>query len=329
MKNKEEKLLVSFVIPLYNTKEYIEACILSVLNSSLDKKQYEVIVINDGSTDGGEKIVESLIKQHANVYLINKENGGQSTARNIGLSKAKGKYIFFLDSDDQIISKNLNKVLLYADANNLDMFPIDMIYVTEEGETHSKNRKDYLPVFEEPISGAVFMNKFTVEGTMWRYLYKNSIIKENKLKMIEGVYHEDEDFVMRYLLHVKRIAYKKYLLYRQTLRLNSTVRNKDKKHRERLLMDLLEVVKSLLKERKNYSNSSLEYRGLTKKIEQLTISFFLRGFRDKLSFLSMKSIEDELKIIGLYPIQIKENSLKFKVLAYLLNNNTIKRKLFN
>lgn len=105
--------MVSVIIPMYNAENTISACINSVLNQTY-KGEIEIIIINDGSKDGSKLIVEELINnnlKNIDIKLINKNNGGVSTARNAGLALARGKYIALLDSDDEWLSEKLEKQL--------------------------------------------------------------------------------------------------------------------------------------------------------------------------------------------------------------------------
>ena len=94
-------LQISFIIPLYNQALFIEKCLMSILKSSVDEECMEIIVWNDGSTDGCEKVVEGIALKHRCVRLINSTNHGVSYARNQALQEAKGEYVWFVDSDDQ------------------------------------------------------------------------------------------------------------------------------------------------------------------------------------------------------------------------------------
>src|SRR5699024_7703741 len=93
---------LSIIVPVYNTEKYIETCLESLLNQDIDKSMYEIICVNDGSTDGSLAILKEYAKQYDNVVLIDKENEGVSIARNIGLEKARGDYVWFIDADDWV-----------------------------------------------------------------------------------------------------------------------------------------------------------------------------------------------------------------------------------
>ena len=96
---------VSVVIPIYNVEEYIEECLCSVLNQTL--KDIEIVCVNDGTKDNSMSIVEKYKGQDDRIVIVNKENGGLSSARNAGIEQAEGEYIYFLDSDDFIAENTL------------------------------------------------------------------------------------------------------------------------------------------------------------------------------------------------------------------------------
>ncbi len=98
---------LSVVIPLYNCEPYIAMCLDSILQQGLEESEYEVVVVNDGSTDKGADIASEYCKSYVNFRLLNKENGGISSARNLGMDEAKGEYIYFVDADDRLIANGM------------------------------------------------------------------------------------------------------------------------------------------------------------------------------------------------------------------------------
>ncbi len=110
---------ISVIVPVYNVKDYIEDCVKSLVNQSF--KDYEILLINDGSTDGSDKICEVYEKKYKNVTLFTKKNGGLSDARNYGVSKSNGEYITFVDSDDYVDKFFLEKLYLAIKTKNSEI----------------------------------------------------------------------------------------------------------------------------------------------------------------------------------------------------------------
>lgn len=101
---------LSIIIPMYNAEKYIGNCLESILNQNLDPAQYEIIIINDGSTDKSIQIVNEYAISNDNIIILSQSNSGQSSARNNGISKATGDFLFFIDADDFLIPDSLSDV---------------------------------------------------------------------------------------------------------------------------------------------------------------------------------------------------------------------------
>ena len=93
---------LSIIVPMYNAERYIDTCLNTLVKQDILDSEYEIIIINDGSTDNSVNIVKKYIQKHENINLISVKNGGQSRARNIGIENSKGKYLYFVDADDYI-----------------------------------------------------------------------------------------------------------------------------------------------------------------------------------------------------------------------------------
>lgn len=311
---------LSIVIALYNTEKYIKKCIESIYeNNILNCNDFEVIVINDGSNDNSPKIVEELQSKYANLILLNKKNGGQSSARNQGFKIAKGKYIFCLDSDDFIDASELAKAIIFCEQNELDLLPINLRKYDEDFKTLPVVKDNYAAIDKIIISGGEFLNRYVIYGSMCRYIYKRSIIENNNLYLTEGIYHEDEEFVIKYISYSKKISYKNHSVYHQIVRNNSTTKNQDASHRLKLLNDLTTVIVNLKFHLVEFEPNSLEYTGLSKKIEQLLISLFLRIKIDKIYKQDKISLIKRLISSKLFPLDLKYSSIKFKSYAIFVN----------
>ena len=104
--------LASVIVPVYNVEKYLQGCLESLLNQTVDFSKLQVLLINDGSKDSSEEICKSYAEKYDNIFLFSKENEGLSRTRNFGLSKATGKYIFYLDSDDTLKPETIRSVCM-------------------------------------------------------------------------------------------------------------------------------------------------------------------------------------------------------------------------
>ncbi|MGL5594128.1 MAG: glycosyltransferase family 2 protein, partial [Cetobacterium sp.] len=119
-------LKVSVIVPVYNTEKYLKRCLDSIINQSL--KEIEIIVVNDGSTDNSKNIIKSYEKKDSRIKIVNKPNGGLSSARNEGIKVAKSKYIAHIDSDDWVEYNYLEEMYLKAEKENLDIVISDIYW---------------------------------------------------------------------------------------------------------------------------------------------------------------------------------------------------------
>lgn len=188
---------VSIIVPVYNVENYIERCLNSLVNQTF--KDIEIITINDGSTDKSLELLNKYAKEDIRVSVIDLGDEGVSYCRNLGIEKANGKYIMFVDSDDWIDSNMVEVMYKKAEENNLDLvmcsyirefkdhskekifnFPEEIIYKGNEVKNELL-RKLVGPIKEE-LSNPELLDAL---GTVWGKLYRVDILKENKLKFVD------------------------------------------------------------------------------------------------------------------------------------------------
>lgn len=170
---------ISIIIPVYNTQKYIKKCLDSVINQSYENK--EIIVVNDGSTDDSEKIIDEYAKSFENIRYFYKQNGGLSDARNFGIAKATGDYLCFIDSDDYISNNLFENISKYIE-NDLDIIKYKLVTVDEE---YNNIEKVDGPVFENKTGEDAFNILYGQDVMLqpaWLYLYKTAFWKENKFE---------------------------------------------------------------------------------------------------------------------------------------------------
>jgi len=135
--------MISVIIPVYNCEKWLEACVSSLINQSY--KDFEILLVNDGSTDGSEAVCKSLAGEHCCIRYFSKENGGAASARNLGLDNAKGDYVAFVDADDTVKRNYLETLIKSATEYNADIVMCDYI----------KHTKDKSFSFSQPIRAGV------------------------------------------------------------------------------------------------------------------------------------------------------------------------------
>ena len=213
---KEKTIMVSVIVPIYNVEEYLEECLESIRNQTYTN--IEVILVNDGSTDGSREICESYCEKDIRFRLINQENQGQSVARNRGVKESVGQYIMFVDSDD-VVNTDVLEVLLPYMKTDVDIVECEM---TREKEAFFLNKIPTI-VFEgnskEAILNCIAFR--AVKFCAFTKLYRREIVE--KIPFLEGYIYEDFFTGINYLNHIRKIIVIDYIGYYYRVRPNSTM----------------------------------------------------------------------------------------------------------
>lgn len=205
----DRNLFLSIVIPMYNTEKHIIKCLESLDNQTI--KDFEVIVIDDGSTDGSyEKAKEYLDKTELTYKIIKQNNQGQSVARNVGIKIATAQYLLFLDSDDFVEETLVERTKEERLSTYFDIAIFDYKRVKENGTVIPSNNQafDFLKGIQDGIE--VFYGYKDNELRLWTssLIYNRKFIIENKLRYLEGCYGaEDLNFIFKSLFLAKDVRY--------------------------------------------------------------------------------------------------------------------------
>ncbi|MFS0555840.1 glycosyltransferase [Brevibacillus sp. 179-C9.3 HS] len=213
--NNHEQPLVSIIIPIYNTEKFLVRAIDSVLSQSYSN--IEVILVNDGSTDDSGRICDNYVQKYPNVKVIHQKNNGVSVSRNIGLEKAKGKYIQFVDSDDEI-NRNMTETLVFRmEEQGCDIVICGYTNIGLKTKSFSVE-SGLFDANEFIISSYLDSQKTPFVWSSCNMIYKNTVIKKNNLRFDTNyAMGEDGLFTLEYLLKsdkiyiVNDIFYKHYL----------------------------------------------------------------------------------------------------------------------
>lgn len=194
----------SVIIPVYNSKKTIKRCIESI--TSQDRDDVEIIIINDGSTDDSESLCKALQTEHYNIIYIHKENGGVSSARNLGISVAKGKYVMFVDSDDYVDSECFDVLDNYT-KSDADFYQFGFSIVAKGAvkgtQIWSERHINTLSEKKTFIGESVVTRSI---NSCWAKLYKRKIIEEKDLRFCEELsVGEDLTFAFTFLLFADKI----------------------------------------------------------------------------------------------------------------------------
>jgi len=208
--------MISVIVPVYNVEEYLEECLESIKQQTFT--DIEVILVNDGSTDGSREICERFCQKDSRFKLINQENQGQSVARNRGVKESVGKFIMFVDSDD-VINKNLLEVLLPYMKTEVDIVECRMTRKKEEFYLNKPSKIVFKGNAKEAILNCIEIKE--VKFCPVTKLYRREIVE--KVPFLEGYIYEDVFTGINYLKHMRKIVVVDYIGYYYRVRPNSTM----------------------------------------------------------------------------------------------------------
>lgn len=210
--------MISVVVPVYNVENYIVKCLESIVNQ--DYKDFELLVVNDGSKDNGIKYAEEYLKStDVNYRIINKENGGLASARNAGIRQAKGDYIAFVDSDDVISKEFLSLLLEQINISGADFSFCDFRFIKKQELPDDDNQKIKV-YFKKRLLNSFLKRDITfVVPSM---LFRKQFIIDNDLFFNENLkFSEDQPFIWNVILHSNESVYLYKKMYGYVIREDS------------------------------------------------------------------------------------------------------------
>lgn len=246
------KKTLSFIIPLYNSAQWLEKCLYSVLNQDIPESEMEIICVNDGSPDNSTDIAREIANGHPSIIIIDQENQGPSGARNTGMRHATGKYLCFVDPDDYIEPNVYGGLIKQMEEQQLDMLRFDYQVVNEHYEIIPKRpfelKFDYTP---QLMTGTQFLSeRLDIACNIWRYIYRTDIIIKNDIWCYVGDYYDDTPWLPLVLMKAERMNICNTVVYDYLERSDSLVNAKSPRAVQRKIdggLMLLEILTDQLK----------------------------------------------------------------------------------
>ena len=225
------KKKVSIIIPVYGVEKYIAKCLDSLVNQTLD--DIEIIVVNDGSPDNSQKIIDKYVKKYPDkVKSYIKENGGQGSARNYGIKYATGEYVGYVESDDYVEKDMYKKLYDKAKVDDLDIVVCGSYNVVEETENKVVD-------LDKIIFDDKKLNSFFGRMAVWNKIYKKKLVENMKFR--SKVWYEDLDFTVNVLSKAKKVDYVNEPFYDYLIREGSTMNNSNIERNLEILLAFDEI----------------------------------------------------------------------------------------
>lgn len=312
-------MLLSVIIPSYNSAKYIAKCINSILQQGLKPEEYEIIVVNDGSTDNTVEIATGFCKKYPNIRIISQENKGLSVARNTGLIAAKGEYVHFVDSDDYLVDNGYYHIfnhLLHLDLK----YDIIKFYSTTV-DKYNKNINDDISNSKIIYSGdhhdqIIRNGQFSIFA--WSLIIRRKVLIDNNIFFIKGM-HPCEDMLFNIdLAQIKdiNVVVCNINLYRYIVHENSLVTSRSNES----ALHALDVYEYVFHKVRNINTGRFEpmYNNILRSTSRLMITRLLTA---NLSYKELKIRIAKYKNENYIPI--KDVSKQSKILNLLIKNNLL------
>ncbi|WP_051532618.1 glycosyltransferase [Fusobacterium perfoetens] len=302
---KDSKLDLSIVVAVYNIENYIGECLESI--KKLKNIDYELLIINDGSTDNSQKIIDEYCKRNKRATSYIKENEGISSTRNYGIEKARGEYIWFIDGDDIIVADKFEKFYKKSQMlKDIDIFCGNYSTFINGKKELTKNLSTILEE-NKVFSGKNFLeklkNNLSLNCSVWKNLYRRNFLLENNLYFKEGIIMEDGLYTLLTLLIANKVVYieEYFYLYRLNREKSITTEANQKNNIDKIALSSLEYVKELLKNLDRIN-----------RIKFLKIRI-LDEYLYYLNFYKKRDLELEKKIWKIKGILIPKIKVQFKI----------------
>lgn len=303
----------SIIIPLYNLGDIIGKCIASAVDQDLPPEEYEIIVVDDGSTDGSFSAATKEAEGHGNVRVFTKPNAGVSEARNFGVDRARGDYIVFVDADDLLEPRMLGTAVAAMERERLDMLCVRARAVDQQGVPvpYWSDRK-FAGLDTQIRSGKEVILK-GLFPMVWAYVYTRELLTTHPLRM-KPIRHEDEEFIPRALYYARRVGYLPELFYNYVLRPDSFMGN----YRPEQAFQMVPAMQSLAQFAEEVEREGDVEGALTIR-RRIGIATFMHCKRTvRRGGGNARELIERLHSAGLFPLQYPRRKFRY----WLLNAST-------
>lgn len=295
---------ISVIVTVYNTANYLEECLNSIYKQTY--KDFEVIIVNDGSTDGSQKIIDKFVKKDKRFKSYIKNNSGIADTRNFAINKVNGEYFIFVDGDDSINQELLERINNYFQDKSIDLikFNTKKIYMNDDRFI------DENEIFDKVSGEEAFLKLFSnsLFDTVWSYAYKKSFWDKNKFLFSIGRIHEDFGLIPYVVVKAKAVSSMGYVGYNYFVRENSIMTSNSVERKKKKIEDSLFHFDNLLKMINEDKNISI-------KTKEIFRSYIANSLINKCAILDGNLLKEYVKI------------LKDKEVCQYLLSDTIGRKI--
>lgn len=300
-------MLLSIIVPIYNAEKYVSRCLDSLLNQNLPHADYEILVMDDGSSDCSYSILQEYAAINSCIRLFQQENKGACSARNALMQEVRGEYVYFFDADDLMAFSALGPLVRQAKRQSLDIIGFDTV-VTSNSDSFDQNVPITIPVEPEVVNGYKYLERNPeVRVEIWWYLVRTSFLTENNMTFDQNEFNGDVLFTLNILGSAERMVHVPITIHCYFQSELSIMRNKDLTHRRILIDDLHGMIHDFSHfitrlEHKKIPNSKSLIQILEKRKNIFVVFFLAKLIRSDISSNKARVYLQQLRAIGAYPL---------------------------
>ncbi|WP_440431082.1 glycosyltransferase [Prevotella sp.] len=320
--------ILSIVVPAYNVERELEKCIESCLKQDIPQESYEIIIVNDGATDNTLQVATDIAAKYECVSVVNQKNMGLSGARNTGLKYAKGKYVWFIDSDDYIKPNVLGNMIRQADDNNLDclFFRLQRVF---DDESFRSEVDDYECVQPSVTRNTILSGREAIlqgynPSSVCAILFNVEFLQKHCLQFMLGIYHEDAEFTYRMISKTQRIMFIADAPYLYFTHAGTMTRSKNINSLIKNRVDDITVAQSYLKLAQELKDDGKLSTVITRRAKSILFGLLWEMWLNRKEW-SKNGINDtitnKMEEECLYPLRSPYGSFKQAILSIVLLNN--------
>ena len=317
---------LSIIVPVYNLEKYIGPCLESLVNISLSPNEYEILVIDDGSTDRSVAIIDAFTEKYDKVMLIKQSNIGVGAARNNGLQKAKGDYVWLVDGDDMVYSEKVAQALEEAITQNVDALAFQFTAVNEEGKENDWINFKLDFAGKAHLFGPEFYLLNYGKSYLWLYLIKREVFVKGNLQFKKSIKMQDGELMPKIFMGCQKVLSYDESLIKYRFRPTSAVNDVDENQRAYFYHSMVTVAKSLAELHQQVAENSLMYKAIKLKRDQMNQMLFTNLVSNRYSedinirFISMLKENNLLPFTPIKGFTTKMN-FKYNIIRKLVNIN--------
>lgn len=319
--------ILSIVVPAYNVERELEKCIESCLKQDIPQESYEIIIVNDGATDNTLQVATDIAAKYECVSVVNQNNMGLSGARNTGLKYAKGKYVWFIDSDDYIKPNVLGNMIRQADDLNLDclFFRLQRVF---DDDCFRSEVDDYECVQPNVTRNAILSGRDAIlqgynPSSVCAILFNVEFLRKHRLQFMLGIYHEDAEFTYRMISKAQRIMFIADAPYLYFTHAGTMTRSKNINSLIKNRVDDIAVAQSYLKLAQELRDDSKLSTVITRRAKSILFGLLWEMWLNRKEW-GKNGINErilcKMEQEGHYPLTAPYGSFKQAIIAKLLLN---------